>query len=218
MKLKYKGVIFDLDGTLVNTIADIAASMNHALKSRGFPEHPAESYMERVGWGLRRLAYLSLPEDSRSEEKADLLAKDMYSYYGENPVVHSRPYPGIPELVAELQRRKIKMVVLTNKYDPVAQKVVAALFPQGSFAVVRGEVFGKPRKPDPACVWETVIDLNLTPADIVFAGDSEVDIETAVSSGCFPLGVSWGYRPRDVIEKAGARRIIDEPGELLEFF
>jgi len=218
MKMKYKGVIFDLDGTLVDTIEDIAVSMNRALSSRGFPELSAESYKEKVGWGIKRLAFLSLPEEARNEETAALVAADSARFYAETPLLHSRPYPGILELIGELGRKKIKMAVLTNKPDPVAQKVVAGLFPQGSFFSVRGEVFGKPRKPDPACVWEILIELDVTPADIIFAGDSEIDAETAVSSGCFPLGVSWGYRPRTTIEQAGARRIIDTPEELLGFF
>jgi len=218
MKVKYKGIIFDLDGTLVDTIEDIAACMNHALKTNGFPELPAESYKERVGWGVKRLALLSLPEDARSEENAALLAAASARFYAETPLVHSRPYPGIPELISELQRKKVKLAVLTNKPDPVAQKVIAGLFPSGSFLSVRGEIFGKPRKPDPACVWDTVIEMDLTPADIVFTGDSEIDAETAVASGCFPLGVSWGYRPREVIEQAGARWIIEKPEELLDFF
>jgi len=218
MKVKYKGIIFDLDGTLVDTLEDIAASMNQALKARGFPEIPVEGYKERVGWGIKRLASLCLPEDARNDELAAQVAAEMSRYYENNPLVHSRPYPGILELLAELGRRKIKMVVLTNKTDAVAQRVVAGLFPSGTFLGVRGEISGKPHKPDPACVWEMLVEMDVTPADIVFTGDSEVDIETALASGCFPLGVSWGYRPRDIIERAGARWIIDEPEELLEFF
>jgi len=218
MKVKYKGIFFDLDGTLVDTIEDIAASMNRALKHRGFPEHSPDAYKEKVGWGVKRLAFLSLPEDAQDEETAALVAADSARFYAEAPLVHSRPYPGIPELIGELGRKKLKMVVLTNKPDPVARKVIAGVFPQGTFSIVRGEVTGKPRKPDPACVWEMVIEMDATPADIIFVGDSEIDMETAASSGCFPLGVSWGYRPRSVIEEAGARRIIDKPEELLEFF
>ena len=218
MKVKYKGVIFDLDGTLVDTIQDIAASMNRALSLHGFPELPAESYKERVGWGIKRLAFLSLPDDARNDQTAALVAADSARFYAETPLVHSRPYPGILELVGELGRKKIKMVVLTNKPDPVAQKVMAGLFPQGSFSSVRGEVAGRPRKPDPACVWEMLIEMDVTPADVIFAGDSEIDVETAVASGCFPLGVSWGYRPVQTIEQAGARWIIEKPEELLDFF
>jgi len=112
----------------------------------------------------------------------------------------------------------VKTAVLTNKPDPVAQKVIAGIFPPGSFSCARGEITGSPRKPDPACVWELLVDMDITPADMIFVGDSEIDMETALSSGCFPLGVSWGYRSRQIIEKAGARHIIEKPEELLDFF
>ena len=218
MKLKYKGVIFDLDGTLVDTLEDIAANMNKALKLRGFPELPVEEYRDKVGWGINSLAFLALPEDKRNKETADLIDSDAAGFYRENPLLYSRPYPGILELVSALKQRKIRMSVLTNKPDPTAQLVIAGLFPAGIFERVQGEITGNPRKPDPACVWELLVDLDMTPASIIFAGDSEIDMETAVSSGCYALGVSWGYRSRDTIEKAGAKKIIDKPEELLGFF
>jgi phosphoglycolate phosphatase len=214
--MKHKGVIFDLDGTLTDTLADIAAAMNKALEKHGFPSLKTEEYTEKVGWGLRRLAFLCLPEDMRNDETVGLVALDAMKFYNDAPLTFTKPYPGIPELVAMLKARKIKTAILTNKPDPTAQFVVSGLFPQGSFDIVRGEISGSPRKPDPACVWDLVVELGLSPADIVFVGDSEIDIETAVTSGCFPLGVSWGYRSRETILKAGARRIIDMPKELLE--
>ena len=94
---------------------------------------------------------------------------------------------------------------------------MAALFPTGSFDIVQGEISGKPRKPDPACIWELLVELDLTPANVILIGDSEIDMETALASGCFPLGVSWGYRSREIISKAGARRIIERPEELMDF-
>ncbi|MDR0312530.1 MAG: HAD family hydrolase [Treponema sp.] len=214
--MKHKGVIFDLDGTLIDTLEDIAASMNRALEKHGLPLVKTEEYRDKVGWGIRRLAFLCLPEDIRNEERASLVADDAIQFYSAAPLVYTKPYPGILELVAQLPRKKIKTAVLTNKPDPTTQLVVAGLFPQGTFNIVQGEVRGRPRKPDPACVWDLLVELNLNPADVVFVGDSEVDIETAVTSGCFPLGVSWGYRSRDTILKAGARQIIDKPEELLE--
>jgi phosphoglycolate phosphatase len=216
MKAKYRGVIFDLDGTLVDTLGDIAACMNRALKLRHYPELPAEEYREKVGWGIRRLAWLALPEEARTEETAALLGAEAAGFYAGAPLVHSRPYPGIPELLSALRRKKIKTAVLTNKPDPAAQLVISGLFAPGTFDIVQGEVIGKPRKPDPACVWELIVDLDLNPADLIFAGDSEIDMETALSSGCFPLGVSWGYRSPEIIEKAGAGRIIEKPDELLD--
>ena len=218
MKYKYKCVIFDLDGTLVDTIEDIAAAMNHTLKARGFPELSAAEYRERVGWGIERLAFLSLPEGERSKETAAVIAGEAASFYAEKPYKYSRPYPGIPELISALVSKRIKTAVLTNKPDPAAQKVIAGLFPPGSFDYVRGEIFGSPRKPDPSCVWDLLTELDLTPARVIIAGDSEVDMELALSSGCFPLGVAWGYRPREVIEKAGAKKIIERAEELLDFF
>jgi phosphoglycolate phosphatase len=216
MKQKYKGVIFDMDGTLVDTLEDIAVSMNRALKSMGFPELRLEEYQDKVGWGTERLAFLSLPEEKRQKETASRLAAQASLFYAEAPLVYTSPYPGTPELVGTLRQRKLKIAVLTNKPDPVAQKVATGLFPPGSFDLVQGGAPGRPLKPDPASVWELLVELDLAPSDIIFAGDSEVDIETAVSSGCFPLGVSWGYRSRETIIKAGARLIIEKPEELLE--
>jgi phosphoglycolate phosphatase len=213
--MKFKGIIFDLDGTLVDTLGDIAASMNRALKRSGFPEIPVEAYRDKVGWGIRRLAFLCLPEDSKSDELAAGIAAEASGYYAEAPLVYTRPYPGIPELVAELRRRKIKTAVLTNKPDPTAQLVINGLFPQGSFDIIQGEIEGKPRKPDPACAWDIIVNLGLTPRDTIFAGDSEIDLETAENAECHALGVSWGYRPREVLIKAGARRVIDKPAEML---
>ena len=214
--MKRKGIIFDLDGTLVNTMGDIAASMNQALKNRGFPELTADEYRKKVGWGIKRLTFLSLPEEERQDETVNNVAADAVEIYRKNPLIHSILYPGIPELISIVKNKKLKTAVLTNKPDPVAQLVIAGLFPPGSFDIVQGEMPGKPRKPDPASVWELMIDLNLTPADVIFMGDSEVDMETAVLSGCFALGVSWGYRPRELLEKAGAKQIIEKPEELLE--
>jgi phosphoglycolate phosphatase len=216
MKPKYKGVIFDLDGTLVDTLSDLAAAMNSALKKRGFPELPLEDYREKVGWGIRRLAFLALPEDARTPENAELLAVDAAGFYAETPLVNSRPYPGISELINILLAKKIKIMVLTNKPDLVAQKVIAGLFPQDAFDIVRGESAERARKPDPACVWELLVDFDLVPANVILAGDSEIDIETALASGCYALGVGWGYRSRETIMKAGAKRIIERPLELLE--
>jgi phosphoglycolate phosphatase len=216
VKQKYKGIIFDMDGTLVDTLEDIAASMNRALKSMGFRELPVEEYREKVGWGTERLAFLSLPEEERQKETSSRLAAQASIFYAEAPLVYTRPYPGIPGLINALRQRKIKLAVLTNKPDPIAQKVAAGLFPPGSFDRVQGGAAGKALKPDPASVWELLVELDLTPADTVFAGDSEVDIETAVSSGCFPLGVAWGYRSREMIKNAGARLIIERPEELPE--
>ena len=212
--MKYRCVIFDCDGTLINTLEDIAVSMNNALARYGFPEVPLERYTGMVGWGIARLAYLALPEDARSEGTVHQVAAEASRFYFENPLGASKPYPGMAELAAGLRAKKIKTAVLSNKPEAVLHLVIAGLFPAGTFDVVRGERPGGLRKPDPSLVWELLVELDAGPADTIFAGDSEIDLETARNAGCYPLGVTWGYRPRSTLEAAGAAGIIDRPEDL----
>jgi phosphoglycolate phosphatase len=216
MKSQFRCVIFDLDGTLVDTIADIAGAMNTSLAVHAFPTLNQEDFTEKVGWGIRKLAYLALPASARDDKTVDAVASEAIRIYTKQPVVHSRPYPGIPELTAELKRRKIKTAVLTNKPDPVARLVVESVFPPGSFDLIYGDLPGRPRKPDPAVTWELLMQLDVTPRETIFMGDSEVDIETAHAAACHALGVSWGFRDRETLRQAGADRIIDNPEDLLE--
>jgi phosphoglycolate phosphatase len=213
--MRFKCVIFDLDGTLVNTLGDIALAMNGALNERGFPALPEEAYTGIVGNGIRRLAYLALPEDRRDERLVEELAKRAAGLYAEKPVVHSKTYPGIQELLFELRNLKVRSAVLTNKPDTVARMVIDRLFSPGIFEAVQGELPGVPRKPDPASTWELLMKLDVTPRETIFAGDSEVDFETARAAECSPVLVSWGFRSREALEKTGAPRIIDRPEELL---
>jgi phosphoglycolate phosphatase len=213
--MKYRCVLFDLDGTLVDTIADIARSMNRALEESGFPPRSMEDYPALVGRGIRKLALDSLPEEEQNEKNAGLVADAAARFYREQPVVHSKPYPGIPELLSELARRKIRRAVLSNKPDPVTVMVIAQLFPAETFDLVQGEIPGVPRKPDPGAAWDMLVELGCAPHQAILMGDSEVDMETARNIGCFPLGVSWGFRSIRVLKEAGAARIIGNPQELL---
>jgi phosphoglycolate phosphatase len=213
-KSGYSCVIFDCDGTLVDTLEDIAASMNQSLALNGFPEVEPEKYRDMVGWGIEHLACLALPETARQEALIRKVAADAGRIYFEQPVIKSRPYPGMAELAAELRAGKIKIAILSNKPDAVLDRVISSLFPPGLFDIVRGERPGQGRKPDPALVWELLVELDRGPGDTILAGDSEIDIETARNAGCYPLGVSWGFRPRAVLEAAGAARIIDRPEEI----
>jgi phosphoglycolate phosphatase len=215
--LKYRCVIFDLDGTLVNTLEDIASSMNKALELYGFPPVPRSEYAQKVGWGIKYLAFLTLPESGRDEKTILKVASSASQFYAQTPCAFSRPYQGIPSLVAELQRRKVKTAVLTNKPDMVSRLVIDRLFPPESFTVVQGDRPGIERKPDPQSTWDILVMLGLTPRDAIFIGDSEIDMETARAAQCFAMGVSWGFRPRETLEKAGAARIIDSPEEVLRF-
>jgi phosphoglycolate phosphatase len=214
--MKYHCVLFDLDGTLVDTIADIAQSMNQALGQFGFAPRKAEEYPALVGRGIGNLAMDCLGPEFRNEQNAARVAEAAARLYREQPVAHSRPYPEIPELLAALSRWKIHSAVLSNKPDPVARLVIEGLFPPGSFEMVQGEIPGVPRKPDPGAAWDMLVQLGCTPRETILVGDSEVDMETARNIGCFPLGVSWGFRPARVLEEAGAARIITSPLEVLD--
>lgn len=218
--MKYHCVIFDLDGTLVNTVGDIARTMNQALVLHGFPPVPETEYPKITGWGIKKLAWSCLPEAVREAdgagETAGKVAADAARFYAETPLESSKPYPGIRELIAALAVRRIKMAVISNKPDLAARLVVEGLFPGGYFSAVRGEIAGAPRKPDPEAVWELLVEMDRSPADAIFIGDSEIDMETARNAGCFPLGVSWGFRDRSTLEKAGAGLIIDRPQELMD--
>jgi phosphoglycolate phosphatase len=217
-KAPYTCVIFDLDGTLVDTLADIAASMNKALDIHGFPQVPEAEYLQKVGWGIHRLAFLALPPEAREREDAGdltrLIAQDATRFYADQPLLHSKPYPGMRELVRELRQRQIKTAVLSNKPDPVVRLVVEGLFP-GMFSSIRGDREGLPRKPDPASAWGLLSELGCIPGETIVLGDSELDIETAHNAGCRAIAVSWGFRSRDVLEHAGPDCIIDRPMELL---
>ncbi|MDR1469945.1 MAG: HAD family hydrolase [Spirochaetaceae bacterium] len=213
--LKYSCVLFDLDGTLVDTIADIAAAMNHALAKHGFPPLDADRYRPLVGNGIRRLAYDALPEDAKSDSRAAIISGDAAQYYADHPADHSAPYPGIIPLLNELKRLKVKTAVLSNKPDTVTQLVIARLFTAGLFDCIAGERPGVARKPDPESSWEALAAMDRTPRQTMFAGDSEVDMETAKNIGCLPVGVDWGFRPVETIRKAGAALIIGRPQEIL---
>jgi phosphoglycolate phosphatase len=214
--VKYRCVLFDLDGTLADTTADIALSMNRALEESGFPPRETGEYPALVGRGIENLALDCLPPGERKGETARLVAERARLFYREAPALHSRPYPGIPGLLAELSRRKLDAAVLSNKPDDLTRLVVGKLFAPGSFALVRGEIPGVARKPDPGTAWDMLVSLGHTPRQTILAGDSEVDMETARNIGCVPLGVSWGFRSPQVLEKAGAARIIERPEELLD--
>jgi phosphoglycolate phosphatase len=215
--MKRSCVIFDCDGTLVDTLEDIAFAANQALALYGFPPHPTALYSDMVGRGIVRLATQIVPEEARTGEMIQKIAADTGRIYFENLLAASKPYPGIRELVAELKAKKIKLAVLSNKPDSVLRLVIEGLFPAGTFDAVCGERPGGARKPDPSLVWDLLVELDRDTAHTIFVGDSEVDMETARNAGCYPLGVSWGFRPCSILEAAGAANIIDRPEELWPF-
>jgi phosphoglycolate phosphatase len=209
-----RAFLFDLDGTLVDSLADIAVAMNEALVEAGAAPHSPEAYRLFVGDGVDVLARRAAPPDLAGDgpRRAALVARYQAIYAG-RLTLSTRPYPGVPELVASLRSRALPLAVLSNKPDPATRAIVEALFPAESFVAVRGQRPGVPRKPDPAAALELAAELGLAPAEIAFVGDTSVDIRTARAAGMRAVGVAWGFRPEELRE-AGADLVVDAPADL----
>jgi len=205
-----RAVLFDLDGTLVDTLHDIAEAMNQVLEAAGLPVLPIDAYREHVGWGARDLVVRALPEAERPNTDAHLNAfRDRYYAH---PVGSSALYPGIAELLTELEERQVPMAILTNKPEQPALVVVEALLAEVPFRFVRGAREGVPRKPDPTALVELAAAMNVAPTDCLYLGDTEVDIQAASAAAMTPIGVTWGFRPDSV---QAAPHILDSPLDLL---
>lgn len=206
------GVLFDLDGTLCNTLGDIAYAANKALASVGRPAHPVEAYAEWVGWGLANLCKAALGQDEG--DRFERFVEVAVAEYNKFPMERSRLYPGIAELLDELTKRGVPMGVASNKPHAFAVKIIDEMYARWSFARVEGYKDDVPRKPDPFGALAVAADMGLPPAEIALVGDSAIDIETALNAGMIPIGVSWGFRGAEELNRAA--RVIDHPLELLE--
>lgn len=207
-------IIFDLDGTLADTLSDLADVTNSVLADSGYPGHPEEAYRDMVGWGLTNLVFRALPEDHRREETVDRLARELLDRYTREPVIKTRPYPGIQEMLDLLREGGVPVSVLTNKAEPVALQVVERILPGKRFTVVRGAVEGVPKKPDPQSALSIAETMEVPPEKILFIGDSTVDMRTARAAGMIPVGVSWGFRPIEELLGEGAEYIVEEPRDI----
>lgn len=209
-------VIFDLDGTLLNTIDDLATSTNYALRCAGYPEHGLSEYPAFVGNGVDKLLERALPAEYRDEETVLRIKKDFIAHYSEHNADLTRPYGGIPELLDELHGRGVVMAVTSNKYQEATLWLIRHYFGPDLFRVVLGQREGVPVKPDPAIVYDVLRQTGCSAEDALYVGDSGVDMRTAANAGIFSVGVSWGFRSRRELEENGACRLIDRPGELLD--
>jgi phosphoglycolate phosphatase len=216
--MDYGAVIFDLDGTLLDTLQDLAGSMNRVLQQLGFPGHPPEAYKYFVGDGMTTLARRALPAAERREEMVSRAAAGLRAEYGRRWQEQTKPYAGIPELLLALNRKEIKLAVLTNKADDFAKLVIAAYFPEISFAAVVGAQPGRPLKPDPAGALIVSRELAVRPAATVFVGDSSNDMRTATAAGMFAAGAVWGFRTAAELRETGAALLLEKPGDLLTLF
>ena len=210
-----KAFVFDLDGTLVNSLDDIADSANYALNTLGYPGHPPEAYKKFIGDGVNALLMRALPEASRTMEKA-LELKALYGpYYLAHSLDKTRPYPGIVETLNHLKDKGFRLGVVSNKPDNQTKHILSVLFPAGYFHAIAGNQEGYPPKPDPALTLKVMALMEAKPESCYFVGDSGVDMITARASGAAGIGVLWGFRPLSELSENGAVKIISHPGELL---
>lgn len=212
--MRYKGVIFDLDGTLVNSIEDIADSMNSVLRTYGFPVHGTDRYKEFVGRGMTNLVIRALPEDARDDGQIALCRDAMLAEYGANYLNKTRPYDGIIDLLGELSGLNIERAVFSNKVDHLTKKIVAELFSGCSFAVTLGSGPELPEKPDPKGVLAISSRLNIPPGNLIYVGDSDVDMQTARNAGMHPAGALWGFRTKEELISNGAEYLLCHPMDL----
>lgn len=219
-------VIFDLDGTLLDTLSDLAGAMNRALANRGYDTAPVAAYRMRVGWGLRQMVIKSLPRDDAGDPAiVEAVAAEFRQIHFANPVIETVPYPGIPELIRALTEAGVPLFVNTNKPDPIAATVVNTLLSRQAlgtitepFTGILGQRDDIPQKPDPAGVYRLLGETGLNPSECWYVGDSDVDMKTAHAAGCTAVGVTWGFRDAEALAAAGADLIcysVDDVREAL---
>jgi phosphoglycolate phosphatase len=208
-----KGYIFDLDGTLLDTLANLAGTFNRTLARFGYPEHPEDAYRYFIGDGLRKCVERCLPSDAHNEELIARFTETQQQDYEE--VWHEAPpYPGIAELIATLNTRNDKVAALSNKPDSFTKRCIDHHFPD-QFDFVLGSRYGVPHKPDPTGAFMAARELKLEPAEIAYIGDTATDMQTGVSAGMLTIGVLWGFRDRNELKNAGATHIINSPADLM---
>ena len=209
-------IIFDLDGTLINTIDDLGQACNYALAACGFPTHKIEDYPRLVGNGINKLIERALPEKLRQEETVMQVREYFVPYYDEHNCDYTRPYEGIPQLLKTLKEQGHYLAVASNKYQVATEKIVAQLFP-GIFDIVLGERENIARKPDPQIVYDILSTLNtqLSTTNCLYIGDSLVDAETAKAAGVRFAACTWGFCTREQLTNASPQHIVNHPLEIL---
>ncbi len=212
-----RAVIFDLDGTLVDSLVDIANAMNRTLMRFNYPTYDYDAYKYFVGNGLKTLVYQCLPDNKKEEEHVIECLGIMMEEYRKTVTEKTVPYPGIPELLDELSKLNIKMAILSNKADELTQKICSRLLNQWHFEIIMGASELFPRKPDPASALYIAETMDVIPKNITYIGDTNVDMKTANAAGMFAVGVTWGFRTREELEENGAKLIINHPTELLNY-
>lgn len=210
-----KAVIFDLDGTTISTLEDIQNSLNIVLKNNNYPIKNLEEVRLAVGTGSRNLIRKSLPSDS-TDETIDLILKEYVDTYSKNYLIKSQAYPGIKELLKELNSLNIKIAINTNKPDSISKDLINKIFPKINFIDIVGQKENQPRKPDPYATNQIIKKMKLNIDEVVYVGDSETDIQTAKNANIKSIGCLWGFRDLQTLKQAEADFIVSEPKEILQ--
>lgn len=214
--MNFKAVVFDLDGTLLDTLDDIANSMNSILTNAGYPAHPKEAYRYFIGEGLEALVRKTLPEKDSNPENIAKYFGQMKTVYHERWNEKTKPYEGIKETLKELNTKNIPVCVFSNKAHEFTSMMVNELLAEYEFAVVKGSFPGIPKKPDPTVALAMAKELNVLPQNILYIGDTDTDMQTANNAGFYPVGALWGFRTADELTTNGAKTLIKHPLEILK--
>ena len=209
-------VIFDLDGTLLNTIADLAQATNQALSKLGYPTHEEKVYLRFVGNGINKLFERALPQSARMEENIQHMRALFVPYYNAHGADLTRPYEEIVELLEALQVRGIKLAVASNKYQAATEQLIKHYFPQIDFLAILGQREGQPTKPDPLFVKEIIKRAGVSPQEVLYVGDSDVDMQTARNGGVDACAVTWGFRSCEELATYHPQYMVNTPLEILQ--
>jgi phosphoglycolate phosphatase len=213
--MRFDGVLFDLDGTLLDTLQDLGDSVNRVLAARGWPVHTLEDYRYFVGEGARTLISRALPEGHRDPATVNAALAAYRADYQQKWNVATRPYDGIPELLAALRRRGLVLGVLSNKPHAMTVKCIEGYFPGVPFRALLGQRDSVAHKPDPAGAFEAAHLMDVAPGRMLYIGDTGTDMQTACAAGMFALGVTWGFRPEAELRENGAAAVVRRPAEVL---
>ena len=213
---KTKLIIFDLDGTLLDTIGDLAASCNHTLEQFGHPTHPTDAYRQFVGNGIAKLVERALPAECRAAEYVEQVRQSFVAYYKEHIADYSHPYGGVPELLEALAERGVALAVASNKFHEGTVMLVDRFFGCERFAAVYGQRVGVPIKPDPTVVEQIMAEVGVSREEVLYVGDSGVDMRTAAAADVRSVGVTWGFRSREELIDAGAVHLVDRAEEIID--
>ena len=211
-----KLAIFDLDGTLLNTIKDLGEAVNFALDRNGFHTHSVASYPYFVGNGVKRLIERALPEDARKKSSVvNTMLKDFKQYYNEHNTDRTKPYDGIPEMLQELLDSGVQLAVASNKYQQATLKIINHFFPDIPWVAIQGQQEGVPVKPDPSIIFMILSQAKIAKQDTIYIGDSGIDMETARRACIDSIGVTWGFRPVKELKEYHANAIINRPQDII---